>query len=1580
MKKQSLLCVMLLALLTGWLPLKADPVQLASWTFDTGYTVADNVYTPNGNEYAESGTQWFNAGQPIIVANQAVGNAADYVVTGKTSRYWSLCNGYQKQVFRIVNDTEANAITDLTDASQHNNYYEVRFPTTGYKDIVLELACAYGGNAEATLKAVVSVDGGQTWATAGTYTTAATWWTYNSGTLELTAQNKEQVIVRLIAGNDFMSNWNLEHLTISGVAATSFVDMFALNTTVSPAGAGTISREPSAAEYEAGTEVALTATANLGFTFAAWQDANGNVLSTENPYTVTINAATDVVAAFSQAALPEGTAVVLANWDIEQGYDVVGNVYTPNGGEWTAVGATWFNQSAAPIIRPDAQMGSADNYVLTTWSENRYWQLCDGYQNHVLRMENSTANAITDYTDASKHNAYYEIQFPTVGYKDVTVDFACAYGQNVEATLEAVVSTDGGQTWFDAGSFSTMGNWWLYKDNTVQISANNKEKVIMRLIAGNDFASNWNLNYIKENAVVAAAPVSETVSEKGFTATWELKDATLKTAAVTSKEGLFSVAELSWGDKIPPTTVRTDGNVSRQQFQPTEQVSSQDEDAAITFTLKPKKALTFTPTKLSFNASRVGTNGGKFDVVVVSGGQATTIATGITPQLAKESPYVSYHEFDLSKVPATDDILYVKIYVMNLATNKQYAFSDVVITGDVEGKLETVSAYTLDVRLGTEGAGKVSTNPVGNEFDEGTKIVVTATENFGYHFAAWVDENGNTVSTDNPYSFEISANTTLVATYTKNNVYALKLTRSEGVNDNLVQYSPTGNVVDGVHYYEEGTDVKLTAVNNRIMTFTGWEGDAQGTEQSCILRMDGEKSVTANFAAADYIVGWDLYYDQPSSNRAADYKADSENAGILTVRKADGTTSSWLTRGIGNGQENGKFAARIWKYLSEEWYWEINFSSKGYENLVISSCLGDDYNTYSVNNVQYSVDGENFTTIGTFNPPARGWDGPKEFQLPAAANNQERVWIRWMPDRTSSLIGVTSDYDGTSIAEIFVLADATGAADQEATLVSSNPAEGQTGVSANGAIILTFDNKVKAGKGVATLDGEEMAPIISGKTAVFKYGGLNYGTTYTFQMPEGVLVSRSGKAVAAATITFTTMERQQPEARLYDAIVDANATGKVSAEGIATYTTVQAAIDAAPEGRAKPWLIFVKNGRYKEHVDIPKAKPYLHFIGQERDKTVILDDRLSGGPNAVAVNTGATVVVNADNIFFENITLENSYGYEQLAGPQALALNTIGDRIALNGVALLSYQDTWITTSNQSNRHYIKNSLIEGAVDFIYNGGDVYLDGDTIQINRPSGGYIVAPNHTANTKWGYVFQNNVIRPRKDINVTDVWLGRPWHGTPKTVYINTQTFINIPAAGWYETMGGLPALWADYNTVDAKGNPVDLSQRRDTYYYTDSEGNKVYGKAKNYLTAEEAAEYTLKNVCGGDDNWQPDLMCEACDAPTVTSSGQKITWKAVPYAICYVVTRGDEVVAFTTDCEFDAEASADYKVQAVNEFGGLSKKGAVDVSTGIQALDGQTPSDNDQKIYTIDGRQHNQLQRGLNIVRMADGTTHKIMVE
>jgi pectin methylesterase-like acyl-CoA thioesterase len=1049
------------------------------------------------------------------------------------------------------------------------------------------------------------------------------------------------------------------------------------------------------------------------------------------------------------------------------------------------------------------------------------------------------------------------------------------------------------------------------------------------------------------------------------TLTWPLdKGTSSATSAESESAELFSIAEFSYGSNLNIQGTRTDGNaISATMFQPTEGSNANNDDAnALIFTVKPKKGITFQPTHLSFQASRVGTNGGSIAVGVTDGGEETLVETSFTPQLVKEAPYFSLCEYDLSNLAATDEPLYVKIYIRGIANNKQYAFQNITLTGTASGQVISVPVYTFDAALGTEGAGTVTASPVGTSFDEGTKLTVTATENFGYHFVGWVDAQGQTVSTENPYTFELTGNVSLKAQYTKADVYALHLAIEGGANVNQVQYVPEGNIVDGVHYYEAGTDVQLTAVNNRILTFMNW--DDNSTNLTREVKMTEEKNVTANFSAADYIVGWDFYYDQPASERAADYKAETDNAGLLSLRNAEGNTTSWLTRGISNGAENGKYGARIWKLLSAGNYFELSFSSVGYTDLLLSAALGVSYNSYSTINAQYSIDGETFTTFGTYTL-ASGWTS-NEFKLPAEASNQQRVWIRFMPDRESALVGYTSDYDGLCIAELYVLADKEASDDATAPqLLSTVPAADADDASTTGAIILNFDEKIRLGSGDATLNGEVLTPTVSGKSVVYSYTGLDYGQSYTFTLPAGAIVDRSGNAFVGTTLTFTTLQRAQPEARLYDAIVDGAGHGD--------YLTLQEAIDAAPTDRVKPWLIFVKNGNYKEHIDIPANKPYLHIIGQDRDKTVILDDQLCGGANAVHVSVGATVVVRSNDCLFENIALENSYGHEQQNGPQALALNTMGDRTIFNNVAMLSYQDTWITPSTSNYRAYVRNSFIEGAVDFIYNSGNIFIDNTTLYITRTSGGFIVAPSHGADVEWGYVFNRCTITAPGDPSQTSVWLGRPWHNYPKTVFLNTRAEVTIPATGWYETMGGLPAIWADWNTTDAQGNLMDLSQRRDTYYYTDSDGNKVYGKAKNHLTDEEAAQYTLKNVLSGSDAWQPLIKTEECAAPTAVLSEGTLSWEAVPYAICYVVTCGDEVIDITTACSLEVPTAAgqSYAVQAVNEYGGLSAKGVASNATSIEGIVDRAAAPAVRRIYNLQGLRRSEVGKGVNLILEQD---------
>ena len=150
----------------------------------------------------------------------------------------------------------------------------------------------------------------------------------------------------------------------------------------------------------------------------------------------------------------------------------------------------------------------------------------------------------------------------------------------------------------------------------------------------------------------------------------------------------------------------------------------------------------------------------------------------------------------------------------------------------------------------------------------------------------------------------------------------------------------------------------------------------------------------------------------------------------------------------------------------------------------------------------------------------------------------------------------------------------------------------------------------------------------------------------------------------------------------------------VASDGTGGYSSVQAAVDAAPSNLKSPWLIFVKNGSYEELVVIPVEKPFIHLIGQDREKTIIHKAINAGGkPDAnskdslywqtsihnpaspVYKKEGSVVTVNGADFYSENISYVNDFGVDNRCGPMALAmfLNINMPVLPIRGFAL-SYQ------------------------------------------------------------------------------------------------------------------------------------------------------------------------------------------------------------------------------------------------------------------------------------------------------------------
>lgn len=990
-----------------------------------------------------------------------------------------------------------------------------------------------------------------------------------------------------------------------------------------------------------------------------------------------------------------------------------------------------------------------------------------------------------------------------------------------------------------------------------------------------------------------------------------------------------------------------------------------------------------------------------------------------------------------------------------------YALKDFNITATLTNAQQTTK-HSLTTTVSPAEAGSVIVDPDGTSFAEDKEVTLSAKRNFGYKFKEW-QVDGTTVSTDSDYKVTMDADKSVTAVFETVPVYSVSTTCTNDAERSLGSITLTPNEHNGK--YEAGTEVTAVANESKIIKFMQWTdgGENAGTSATRTFTVKSDMNITASYEVQDFIAVFDAsgvqgYASNSSYPFAADLVWDGDrNASAQIVRVSDGaavkgTSGTPVVRnrtkvvidGINGLYQNG--------YRTTDIAWQYQFSTKGFTAATFTADMCAKNAATKQFKAQYSVDGQSFIDLSDPWECSTSVLRPLSFELPAEAIGQELVYVRITgvgtdvfntnyafssTDAESGLAYTTNSESG--VGNVYVMGVAQVATDESAPVATSTlPVDGADGVSASGTITITYDERIQegAGNGVATLDGTPMTPTWNTRSVSFPYVALEYGKTYTFTMPAGFVADRSGNNADAVEITFTVMDRQKPEARIFDAVVDASLEELSHAEGNrffeATetmprqYRYIQDAIDDAPETNIKPYLIYIKEGYYNDgnetfassygtryttsdtSKDAPTEriaggknqyddcrlvyvnKPNIHIIGQDVDKVTIATDRLDGAVSGNAsrvwyhVNAGAALEVQegATDFFMQGITIDNeNWTISKMEGPQALCMNIVSDRAVFDNINARSYQDTY-KSNGLYNRQYFNNSVIEGGVDFIYGNGDVWFEGCTLNINRKAGGWIVAPDHPADTRWGYVFNNTRITTTYAANPEDfqISLGRPWHENPKTVFLHTQMEVKPIAGYWSATMGtntGLPAIWAVYDIKDKNG--VQLSDESiSEYYYTDDNGNKVYGTAKNSLTADEVAEYTVTNVMKGDGTsaatgvWNPQLVVEKTDVPVLSEDSGVITWDADDYAICYVVTVNGKPVAFTTATSYNAQKDDVITVQSVNEHGALSAMSEAITASATATPSGitSTPSQrSNEGAYNLAGQRVNTLscQHGVFII-------------
>lgn len=1112
---------------------------------------------------------------------------------------------------------------------------------------------------------------------------------------------------------------------------------------------------------------------------------------------------------------------------------------------------------------------------------------------------------------------------------------------------------------------------------------------------------------------------AQTYQNEEASVSWPFNDANYATQYTKSPENGFSLVSVNTGDlkysqKTSQTTKDKDGNkMVMAGFGPVGTTK------AVEWTVKPSKGLTFTPTSISTYVNRFGTDAENGVTVTAKLSDGTSVDLGNFTALREnkttESDKYSKNENLTNHIviqltadqqaKLTSAEGFTLSCTVGVGATKQQGFADVHINGLLNGTIQQVEQYTLSAVVSTVGAGTVKVSPAGTVFDAETPITVTATKNFGYKFVNWTDANNKVVSTDEEYTFSISANTALKANFEKINTYALDYKVEGGAKDYMVTLSPAPEMVDGKKMYEEGTEVTLTATGNDIIDFNNWSNGETTAEIKTTMNED--QTFTATFSAKDYIVAWD-FYQEGKEGRTADFAAADNDAVQLVLRDAEGNSYGWLDKSNKAGGYEGKNAAVNWtktttKALGET-YWQTKFNATAFTDIKVKSSMLYNYNAYETYNVEYSLDGEKWTKVGTITMPgAKAWTAG-EFTLPAEANNQAAVFVRWIADKTSSVKGTTGTNDGIALAQIYITGTAKLFDDGTAPVLQSQvPAAGATNASANGKIVLTFDEKVKLTESAkATLNGQELTGTVSGKTITFAYKGLSYATEYTFALAAGSVADLTDNAIQSdITFSFTTKEKPAVTKALYDFIVPTDGS----------FTDALAAA-AKRADISKRFRIFIKQGDYKipanpnsmvtgiDGKQYPSATTYMNtpnvsIIGESNENTSITNtvpavecDNGFGMANVLeGIGKGDVLSLEsgAVNTYFQDIKMYSSMGDKK---GRDIVLNDKSNKTICKNVNLWAYQDTYVS-NNQKGRFYFEGGILRGNTDFLCGKGDVYYN--NVDLLMCGTGYLAVPSQP--TKYGYIFKDCTIKDGSTAGINGKYkLGRPWgKGTPIALFIDTKMEVIPTAAGWDEMSGGYPKRFAEYNSTTATGTAVDLSGRKQVYDAYDAKDGNNYTNRRNetaespVLTAEEAAFYTLETVMGGDDDWDPTAATEQASAPTnVKIAGNNLTWDNSNYALLWAVCKNGKVVDFTVEPTYAVDdASATWSVRAANEMGGLGEATEASTSTGIENI--ATSSDVlSTKIYSADGVQASKLQRGINIVvkTMTDGSkkTSKVVLK
>ncbi|MGD9264272.1 MAG: pectinesterase family protein [Lysobacterales bacterium] len=287
----------------------------------------------------------------------------------------------------------------------------------------------------------------------------------------------------------------------------------------------------------------------------------------------------------------------------------------------------------------------------------------------------------------------------------------------------------------------------------------------------------------------------------------------------------------------------------------------------------------------------------------------------------------------------------------------------------------------------------------------------------------------------------------------------------------------------------------------------------------------------------------------------------------------------------------------------------------------------------------------------------------------------------------------------------------------------------------------------------------------------------------------------------------------------------------VALDGTGDFGSIQDAIDATKSYPSERITIRVKNGVYREKVEVFSWNTMVSLVGESRAGTVITFNDSFGkiGRGRNSTFHTYTLKVRGNDFHAENFTIVNS------SGPvgQAVALHVEADRASFFNVGVKGYQDT-LYVAGERFRSYFRDCLIEGSTDFIFGSGTALFE--NCEIRSLENSYITAASTPENQPYGLVFRDCRLTAAPDVD--EVYLGRPWREHAKTVFINSELGAHIIPEGWHNWNRKENEATVSYAEF-GNGGPGANTEKRVPW--------------SKQLTGEAAGAHTLGKVFG---DWDP----------------------------------------------------------------------------------------------------------------------------